>query len=69
MARWQTVCFPSDASEQNWKIYIKVKKKHFIFIIQNNNKKLKHEPSLKKPGDFTVAEGHGHPLVEVEGSK
>jgi hypothetical protein len=46
-----------------------VKKKHFIFIIQNNNKKLKHEPSLKKPGDFTVAEGHGHPLVEVEGSK
>jgi hypothetical protein len=55
-----------------------MKKKHFIFIIQNNNKnkkhikikkfkifekKLKHEPSLKKPGDFTVAEGHGHPLV------
>jgi len=57
-----------------------VKKKHFIFITQNNNKKkthknkkikklkvskkkLKHEPSLKKPGDFTVAEGHGHPLV------
>jgi hypothetical protein len=58
-----------------------VKKKHFIFIIQNNNKnkkhikikkikklkvskkKLKHEPSLKKPGDFTMAEGHGHPLV------
>jgi len=26
-------------------------------------KKLKHEPSLKKPWDFTVAEGHGHPLV------
>jgi hypothetical protein len=24
---------------------------------------LKHEPSLKKPGDFTVAEGHEHPLV------
>jgi hypothetical protein len=21
------------------------------------------KPSLKKPGDFTVAEGHGHPLV------
>jgi hypothetical protein len=58
-----------------------VKKKHFIFIIQNNNKnkkhikikklkklkvskkKLKHEPSLKKPGDFTVAEGHRYPLV------
>jgi hypothetical protein len=62
-----------------------VKKKHFIFIIQNNNKnkkthknkknkkvksflkKLKHEPSLKKPGDFTVAEGHGHPLVQSKG--
>jgi hypothetical protein len=54
-----------------------VKKKHFIFIIQNNNnnrkhffflkkkflKKLKHEPSLKKRGDFKVTEGHGHPLV------
>jgi len=56
-----------------------VKKKHFIFIIQNNNKnkkhikkrekdksflkKLKHEPSLKKPGDFTVAKGHRYPLV------
>jgi hypothetical protein len=55
-----------------------MKKKHFIFIIQNNNKnkkhikikklkiskkKLKYEPSLKKPGDFTVAEGQGHPLV------
>jgi len=24
------------------KIYIKVKKKHFIFIIQNNNKNKKH---------------------------
>jgi len=21
------------------------------------------KPSLKKPGDFIVAEGHGHPLV------
>jgi len=21
------------------------------------------KPSLKKPGDFTVVEGHGHPLV------
>jgi hypothetical protein len=57
-----------------------VKKKHFIFIIQNNNKnrkhieiqnkkdksfnkKLKHEPGLKKLGDFTVFEGHGYPLV------
>jgi hypothetical protein len=55
-----------------------VKKKHFIFIIQNNNKnkkhikiknkkdksfqkKLKHEPSLRKPGDFIVLEGHGYP--------
>jgi len=52
-----------------------VKKKHLIFIIQNNNKnrkpikkkekdksflkKLKHEPSLKKPKDFIVPEGHG----------
>jgi hypothetical protein len=26
-------------------------------------KKLKHEPGLKKPGDFTVSEGHGYPLV------
>jgi hypothetical protein len=55
-----------------------MKKKHFIFIIQNNNKnrkhikkvkslkkKLKREPSLKKPRDFTVVEGHGHPLVKV----
>jgi hypothetical protein len=51
-----------------------VKKKHFIFIIQNNNKNKKHikikkikklKVSIKKlkPGDFTVAEGHGHPLV------
>jgi hypothetical protein len=55
----------------------KSEKKHFIFIIQNNNKnkkhikkkekksfkkKLKHEPSLKKPEDFTVPEGHGYPL-------
>jgi hypothetical protein len=58
----------------------KSEKKHFIFIIQNNNKnrkhikiknkkdksflkKLKHEPSLKKSGDFIVLEGHGYPLV------
>jgi len=27
------------------------------------------KPSLKKPGDFTVAEGHGHPLVSYNGSK
>jgi hypothetical protein len=31
--------------------------------VKSFSKKLKHEPSLKKPGDFTVAEGHGHPLV------
>jgi hypothetical protein len=24
------------------------------------------KPSLKKPGDFTVAEGHGHPLVYIK---
>ncbi len=23
------------------------------------------KPSLKKPGDFTVAEGHEHPLIEL----
>ncbi len=61
---------------------MKVKNKHFIFIIQNNNnnrkhikiknkkdksfqKKLKHEPSLKKPGDFTVPEGHGYSLYII----
>ncbi len=56
------------------KIYIKVKKKHFILIIQNNNKNRKHINFYKKksfykklkPGDFTVAEGHGHPLVCCE---
>jgi hypothetical protein len=26
------------------------------------------ETKLKKPGDFTVAEGHGHPLVEIIGN-
>jgi len=31
--------------------------------VRKSKKELKHEPSLKKPGDFTVAEGHGHPLV------
>jgi len=24
------------------------------------------KPSLKKPGDFTVAEGHRHPLVKLK---
>jgi hypothetical protein len=24
------------------------------------------KPSLKKLGDFTVAEGHGHPLVRIK---
>ncbi len=24
---------------------------------------LKHEPGLKKPGDFKVSEGHRYPLV------
>jgi len=32
-------------------------------------KKTYNEPSLKKPGDFTVAEGHGHPLVMLSRSK
>jgi hypothetical protein len=55
-----------------------VKKKHFIFIVQNNNKNKKHIKINKnkkvksfykklKPGDFTVAEGHEHPLVMIEG--
>lgn len=29
-------------------------------------KELKHEPGLKKPRDFTVSEGHGHPLVVMK---
>jgi hypothetical protein len=31
--------------------------------VKSLKKKLKHEPSLKKPGGFTMSEGHGHPLV------
>jgi hypothetical protein len=59
-----------------------MKKKHFIFIIKNNNKnrkhikiknkkdksflkKLKHEPGLKKTGDFTMSEGHKYPLIYI----
>jgi len=42
------------------KIIIKKKHKKKLKV---SKKKLKREPSLKKPGDFTVAEGHGHPLV------
>ncbi len=39
--------------------HIKIKnKKDKSFL-----KKLKHEPGLKKPGDFTVSEGQGYPLV------
>jgi len=37
--------------------------KIFLKKVKSFKKKLKHEPSLKKPGDFTVAEGHEHPLV------
>jgi hypothetical protein len=51
-----------------------MKKKHLILIRQNNNKNRKHikikiNKKVKsfykklKPGDFTVAEGQGHPLV------
>jgi hypothetical protein len=29
-------------------------------------KKLKHEPSLKKPGGFIVSEGHRHLLVYLK---
>jgi hypothetical protein len=54
-----------------------VKKKHFILIIQNNNKnkkhiKIKNNKKVKsfykklKPVDFAVAEGHGHPLVKIK---
>jgi hypothetical protein len=28
---------------------------------------IRYKPSLKKPGDFTEAEGHGHPLVSEKG--
>jgi hypothetical protein len=42
------------------KIIIKKKHKKKLKV---SKKKLKREPSLKKPGDFTVAEGHRHPLV------
>jgi len=38
---------------------IKIKKKK----VKSFYKKLKRYPSLKKPKDFTGAEGHGHPLV------
>jgi hypothetical protein len=55
-----------------------MKKKHFIFIIQNNNKNKKHIKIKKnkkvksfykklKPEDFTMAEGHGHPLIFIKG--
>jgi hypothetical protein len=27
------------------------------------------KPNLKKPGDFTLAEGHGHPLVIIISSE
>ncbi len=41
------------------RIHIKIKK------LKNKSfkKKLKHEPGLKKRGDFTVTEGHRYPLV------
>jgi len=34
-----------------------------------SKKKLKREPSLKKLGNFTVVEGHGHPLVILDCGK
>ncbi len=46
-----------------------IKKKHINFFkkkVKSFLKKLKREPSLKKLRDFTVAEGHGHPLVVIE---
>jgi len=42
---------------------MKTHKNKKIKKLKVSKKKLKHEPSLKKPGDFAVAEGHGHPLV------
>jgi len=42
------------------KILIKIKK------FKISKKKLKREPSLKKLRDFTMAEGHGHPLVLIK---
>jgi neutral trehalase len=43
------------------RIHIKIKNKK----IKVSREKLKHEPSLKKPGDFTVPEGHGYPLYII----
>jgi len=52
-------------------------KKHFISIIQNNNKNRKHIKKkkiqkktktwtkFKETGDFTVPKGHGYPLVYI----
>ncbi len=34
-------------------------------MCMGNTKILKHEPSLKKPGDFTVPKGHGNSLVKI----
>jgi hypothetical protein len=48
------------------KIIIKIKNTLKNKKVKFLKKKLKREPSLKKPRDFTVAEGHGHPLVVIE---
>jgi hypothetical protein len=34
-------------------------------MCMGSTKILKHEPSLKKSGDFAVPEGHGYPLVKI----
>jgi hypothetical protein len=41
------------------KKHIKIKNKKD----KSFKKKLKHEPGLKKTGNFTVSEGHRYPLV------
>jgi hypothetical protein len=43
-----------------YKITIKIKNTLKKFL-----KKLKHEPSLKKPRDFTMPKGCGYPLIMI----
>ncbi len=47
-------------NNNNNKKHIKIKNKKDKKFYK---KKLKHEPSLKKPGDFTMSEGHRYPLI------
>jgi len=54
----ETLYFYYNNNNNNRK-HIKIKNKKD----KSFSKKLKHEPGLKKTGDFTVSEGHMHPLV------